>query len=71
LIGLGFRPFPLEAGMLGVEIRDGEGDMAVGLPMGIGFGPAVIDGQFHLEIGFRIAQIDQGEAVEIEAVGGL
>ena len=57
--------------MLGVEIGDREGDVAVAVAERIGLGAALVDRQLELEIGLAVAQIDEREAVEIEAVGDV
>src|SRR5215813_1059812 len=57
--------------MLAVEIVDREGDIAVAAAMAVGLGLALVPGQLDLEILLGVAQIDQREAVEIEAVRGL
>ncbi len=57
--------------MLGVEVVDGEGDMAVAGAQVVSLGRALVDGQLQFEIGLRVAQIDQCEAVEIEPVSDI
>ena len=60
-----------EAPVFPVQIVHADGQMAVAVAMGVGFGAPVVDGQFDLEIVFVVAQIDQGEAVEGVAVGAF
>ncbi len=66
---IGIEPALDEAPMLGVEIVDGEGDVAVAVAVRVGLGAAVVQRQLDLEIVLGVAQIDQREAVEIEPVG--
>src|SRR5438309_2338759 len=56
------------AAMLAVEIVDNEGEMAIGLALRIRLRAPVIDGELELEILLRAPDIDQGEAVEGEAL---
>ena len=67
---IGIEPALDEAPVLAIDIWNGDRDMAVAVAVRIGFGAAVVPRQLDLEIVFRIAQIDQREAVEIEPVGG-
>ena len=57
--------------MLGVEIVDAEGHVAVAVAQRVGLRAALVDGQLDLEIGFGIAQIDKREGVEIQPVGNF
>src|SRR3954454_20928484 len=59
---------PGHAAMLAVEIVDHEGEMAIGLALRIGLRAPVIDGELELEILRRALEIDEGEAVEDEAL---
>jgi hypothetical protein len=54
-----------------VEVVDAERDVAVALAVGVGLGPPLVQGQLDLEVGLRVAQVDQGEAVEVEPVGNV
>jgi hypothetical protein len=49
----------LEAGMLGIEIVDREGDMAVAGAMLLRLSLALVPGQLDLEVILGIAQIDE------------
>ena len=44
----------LEAGVLGVEIVDDEGDVAVAVAEVVGLGAALVDGELDLEIGLGL-----------------
>src|SRR5262249_30575178 len=57
--------------VLGGKIVDHDCQMTVDIACNIRRGPAVVDGELELEIGFPAAQIDQGEIVEREPVGDL
>ena len=65
------QPGRLEAGVLGVEVVDDEGDVAVAVAERIGLGPPLVDGELDLEVGLGVAQVDEGEGVEVEPVRGL
>jgi hypothetical protein len=65
----GLQPGGFEPRMFGVQIIHREGDMAIAVAEVIGLGSALVDGQLELEIRFSVAQINQREAVEVEAVG--
>src|SRR5260221_372683 len=56
------------AAMLGVEIVDDEGEMAIGLALRVGLAAPVIDGELELDVLARALDIDEGEAVEGEAL---
>ena len=71
LMGLGFSPSAFEARVLGVEIGNGQRDVAVAVAERVGLGAALVDRQLELEIGLAVAQVDEREAVEIEAVGDV
>src|SRR5258708_30488355 len=58
---------PGHSAMLGVEILDDEGEMAIGLAMRVRLGAPVIDGELDLDLLGRAPEIDEGEAVEGEA----
>ena len=45
-----------EAGVLGVEVADGEGEVAVAVAEGIGRGAALVDGELDLEVGLGVAR---------------
>src|SRR5690606_6352195 len=60
-----------EPGMLGRDVIDDDGEMAVAVSEVVGFGGALVDREFELEIGLRVAEIDEREAVEFEPVGDL
>src|SRR6266851_1993517 len=54
--------------MLGGEILDDEGEMAIGLAVRVGLGAPVIDGELELDVLAGAPQVDEGEAVEGEAL---
>ena len=66
---LGLEPEPLEARMLGLDVVHRHRQMAVAVAVLVGLGTPVVDRQLDLEVRLRIAQVDQSEAVEREAVG--
>src|SRR3954466_14778779 len=57
-----------QAPVLAVEVVHAEGDVAVAVAMRVGLGTALVQGQLDLEVGLGVAQVDQREAVEVEAV---
>jgi hypothetical protein len=57
--------------VLGVQVIDGDSDVPVAVAEVVGLGPAVVDGQLDLEIGFAVSQVDEREPVEIIAVRRL
>ena len=57
--------------MLGVEIIDREGDVAVAVAVLVRLAPALVDRELDLEVVLRVAQVDQREVVEVEAVRDL
>ena len=71
LIGCGPMPGCGQARVLGVQVVDADGDVAVAVAQRVGLGPALVERQLDLEIGLGVAQVDEGEAVEIEPVGHL
>src|SRR3954451_10953414 len=56
---------------LGVEIVDDDGQVAMAVAELVRLGPAMVDGEFDLERARRVAHVDQGEAVERDAVDHL
>src|SRR3954451_6330969 len=60
-----------QAPVLAVEIVHAEGDVPVAVTVRVRLGAAVVRGQLDLEIGLGVAQVDQGEAVELEPVRDL
>src|SRR5262249_9821786 len=63
------EPFVRESRVLSGEIIDHDCQMAITIAVLVGLGAAVINGELNLELGFRIAQVDQCEVVEDEAIG--
>ena len=63
------EPFGGEAGVFRVEIIDRNGHMAIAVAERIGLCPPLVDRQLELEPGLGIAEIDQGERLEIQPVG--
>src|SRR5690606_7292096 len=57
-----------EAGMFCIDIIDRHGKMTIAIAQIVRFGAPLVDGQLDFKIGFRIAQIDQREGVEIDAL---
>ena len=57
--------------MLGIDVVHDEGDVTVAVAEFVGLGPVLVDCQLDLEIGLGIAQVDQGEGLEIETIGDL
>src|SRR3981189_19011 len=45
--------------------------MAIAIAVVVGLGAAAIDGELNLEVGFRIAQVDQCEVVKHEAISSV
>ena len=66
-----FQTLRLEPAVLGLEILDGEGDMAIAVAELVGPLTVVVDRQLDFEIGRLISQIDQREAVKRETVRDL
>jgi hypothetical protein len=62
------EPLLLEAAVLGVQVADRKGDVAVAVAMLIRLLAALVDGELDLEVALGVAQIDQREVVEVEAV---
>ena len=62
------RPEPL---VLRVQVIDREGDVAVRVAVLVWLAPAFVDRGLDLEVVLGVAQIYQGEVVEVEAVGDL
>src|SRR3954453_12808943 len=60
-----------QAPVLAVEVVHAEGDMPVAVAMRVGLDAALVQGQLDLEVRLGVAQVDQREAVEVEAVGHL
>src|SRR6056297_769775 len=60
-----------EARVLGVEVLDQHGEVAVAIAEVIGLGAALVDGEFHLEGAFVVGHVDEGEFLEVEPVGHL
>ena len=58
-------------GVLSIEIIHGDRQMAITVTQFIRLSPSLVDGQLNFEIGFRIAQVNKGETVEIEPIGHL
>src|SRR6056297_1943058 len=65
----GGEAFGLETGVLGLEILDEHGQMAIAIAKVIRLGAALVHGQLDLERGFVIAEVNQREVAEIEPVG--
>jgi len=68
---LGFQPGRAAAGVLGVEIVVAERHVAVALAQRTWLGAGLVQGELDLEVGFRVAQIDECERLEVGAVGDL
>jgi hypothetical protein len=66
---IGYEPFVRKPCVLSGEIIDRDRQMAITIAVLVGLGAAVINGELNLEVGFRIAQVDQCEVVEDEAIG--
>src|SRR4051794_23722584 len=58
-----------QAPVLAVEVVHAEGDVAVAVAVRVGLGAALVQRQLDLEVRLGVAQVDQREAVEVEAVG--
>ncbi len=57
--------------MFCIDIIDHDGQMAITVAQIVRLGAALVDRQLHFEIGFGIAQIDQREGFEIDALGNI
>src|SRR5215210_516827 len=58
----------LEALALGLHVLDGEGDVPVAVAEVVGFGLALVQRELQLEFALGVAEVDQGEVVEVYAV---
>ena len=67
----GLQPELSEAPVLGVEVVDRERDVAVAVAVLIRLLAALVDRELDLEVVLGVAQIDQREVVEVEAVREL
>ena len=67
----GLQPELLEAPVLGVEVVDRERDVAVAVAVLVRLAAALVDRELDLEVVLRVAQVDQREVVEVEAVRDL
>jgi hypothetical protein len=67
----GLQPELLEPPVLGVEVVDRERDVAVGVTVLVGLAAPLVDRELDLEVVLGVAQVDQREVVEVEAVGDL
>src|SRR5262249_54913123 len=65
----GRQSFQLEATLFGRDIIDHNGQVTVAVAKPIGLRPVEVDRQLEFERRGRMAQIDEGEAVEFEALG--
>src|SRR5690606_14604185 len=68
---LRLQPLALEARVLGLDVVDREGDMPVAGAEVVGLALSVIDRQLDLEVGLGVPEINEREALELEAVGDL
>jgi hypothetical protein len=65
------KPFGFEAGVFGVEILDGDGQVAIAVAEVIGLGAPLVHREFELEFGFGIGEIDEGEIGKVQSLGDL
>ena len=61
----------LKTGMLGIQIFDRYSEMTVAIAQVIGVCLILVDGEFQFKRALRVAEIDEGEAGEVQTIGHL